>query len=224
MALTYREEFIRFMVDSGVLRFGEFTLKSGRRAPYFINTGNYKTGAQLARLAAIMPTACTSTPLGGRAGRPRVQRDPGSPFPPPSRCGKNTASISAIASTARRRRITAEGGLFVGEQLADGERVLIVEDVMTSGKALREILPKLRAAADVKVAGMIISVDRMERGQDSGLSAVQEARREFGVEVYSIVTMADIISAIERGVVGREGVSSRDVRISQDLRRRINFL
>ena len=98
-----------------------------------------------------------------------------------------------------------EGGLFVGKQLCDGEKVIIIEDVMTSGKALRETLPKLNAAAKVEVAGMVISVDRMERGLESGLSAVQEVYKEFGIKVYSIVTMADIIEAIETGVIeGKE--------------------
>ncbi|MDE5666997.1 MAG: orotate phosphoribosyltransferase, partial [Clostridia bacterium] len=95
-----------------------------------------------------------------------------------------------------------EGGLFVGKQLENGEKVIIIEDVMTSGKALRELLPKLKAAANVEIAGMVISVDRMERGLESELSAVQEVYKEFGVKVYSIVTMADIISAIEEGIIG----------------------
>ncbi len=90
----------------------------------------------------------------------------------------------------------------MGKQLADGEKVIIIEDVMTSGKALREMLPKLKAAANVEIAGMVISVDRMERGLESSLSAVQEVYKEFGVKVYSIVTMADIIEAIETGVIG----------------------
>ena len=98
-----------------------------------------------------------------------------------------------------------EGGLFVGKQLEDGERVILIEDVMTSGKALREMLPKLKQTANVEIAGMVISVDRMERGLESSLSAVQEVYKEFGVKVYSIVTMADIISAIEDGVIeGKE--------------------
>lgn len=176
-----------------------------RRAPYFINTGNYKTGAQLARLGGYYADCVHEHGLSADV------------LVGPAYKGIPLAVSAAVALwekygvdirycfDRKEAKDHGEGGLFVGEQLADGERVLIVEDVMTSGKALREILPKLRAAADVKVAGMIISVDRMERGQDSGLSAVQEARREFGVEVYSIVTMADIISAIERGVVdGKE--------------------
>ena len=205
MALTYREEFIRFMVDSGVLKFGEFTLKSGRKAPYFINTGNYKTGAQLARLggyyaACIQENGLTADTLVGPAYK-----------------GIPLAVTTAVALfekygvdmnycfDRKEAKDHGEGGLFVGKQLADGERVILIEDVMTSGKALREMLPKLQAAADVRVEGMVISVDRMEKGQDGGLSAVQEAYREFGVKVYSIVTMTDIIAAIEKGIVeGKE--------------------
>ncbi|MGN1235016.1 MAG: phosphoribosyltransferase family protein, partial [Christensenellaceae bacterium] len=98
-----------------------------------------------------------------------------------------------------------EGGLFVGKTLTDGERVILIEDVMTSGKALREMLPKLEAAAKTEIVGMIISVDRMEKGLQSERSAVQEVYEEFGVKVYSIVTMADIIHAIADGVIeGKE--------------------
>lgn len=98
-----------------------------------------------------------------------------------------------------------EGGLFVGKQLKDGEKVILVEDVMTSGKALREMLPKLEAAAKVNVTGMVISVDRQEKALNSDLSAVQEAYKEFGIKVSSIVTMEDIISAIEEGIIeGRQ--------------------
>ena len=102
-----------------------------------------------------------------------------------------------------------EGGLFVGKQLVDGEKVIIIEDVMTSGKALREILPKLEAAAKVQVVGMVISVDRQEKALNSDLSAVSEAKKEFDIDVYSVVTMNDIIAAIEDGVVdGKEHLAA----------------
>ena len=98
-----------------------------------------------------------------------------------------------------------EGGMFVGRTLQDGDKVVIIEDVMTSGKALREVMPKLTGAAKVDVTGMIITVDRMEKALDSDLSAVQDAYKTFGVKVYSIVTIDDIIKAIEDGVVeGKE--------------------
>ena len=98
-----------------------------------------------------------------------------------------------------------EGGCIVGKQLGDGERVAIIEDVMTSGKALREVMPKLKETANVDVAAMIIQVDRMEKGLNGDKSAVQEVSGEFGVNIYPIVNMNDIIEAIEDGVVpGRE--------------------
>ncbi len=200
--MTYKQQFIKFMVDNGVLKFGEFTLKSGRKAPYFINTGNYKSGSQLAKLGeyyahCIVENGIKADTLVGPAYK-----------------GIPLAVTTAVALSERhgidlnycfdRKEVKdhGEGGLFVGKQLQDGEKVIIIEDVMTSGKALREMLPKLAEAAKVEIAGMVISVDRMERGLESSLSAVQEVYKEFGVKVYSIVTMADIISAIEDGIIG----------------------
>ncbi len=203
--MNYKQRFIKFMVENGVLKFGEFTLKSGRKAPYFINTGNYKSGAQLKKLGeyyaqCIVDNGLSADTLVGPAYK-------GIPL-------AVTAAVSLYSNhnidvnycfDRKEVKDHGEGGLFVGKQLSDGERVIIIEDVMTSGKALRETLPKLRATANVEVAGMVISVDRMERGLESSLSAVQEVYKEFGVKVYSIVTMADIIAAIEDGVIeGRE--------------------
>ena len=203
--MTYKQQFIKFMVDNGVLRFGEFTLKSGRKAPYFINTGNYKTGSQLARLgkyyaACIKENGLEADTLVGPAYK-------GIPLAVTTAVSLANDYSTDLNYCFDRKEVKdhGEGGLFVGKQLEDGERVIIIEDVMTSGKALREMLPKLKAAADVKVAGMIISVDRMEKGLDSNLSAVQEVYNEFGVKVYSIVTMNDIIEAIEEGIIeGKE--------------------
>ena len=205
MSLTYKEEFIKFMVENGVLRFGEFTLKSGRKAPYFINTGNYKTGKQLAKLGEYYATCIVENGLDAET------------LVGPAYKGIPLSVTTAIALFNKyekelnycfdRKEVKdhGEGGLFVGQQLKDGEKVIIIEDVMTSGKALREILPKLQAAANVEVVGMIISVDRMEKALNSELSAVKEAKKEFGIDVYSVVTMTDIISAIENGVIdGKE--------------------
>jgi orotate phosphoribosyltransferase len=205
MELTYKQKFIQFMVKNGVLKFGEFTLKSGRKAPYFINTGNYKTGAQLAKLGEYYAECIMNNHL---------QADT---LVGPAYKGIPLAVTTAVALYEKfgqdlnycfdRKEVKdhGEGGLFVGKQLVDGERVILIEDVMTSGKALREMLPKLQQAANVKIEGMVISVDRMEKGLESSLSAVQEVDKEFGVKVYSIVTMADIIEAIESGVIeGKE--------------------
>ncbi len=209
MELTYKQQFIRFMVENGVLKFGEFTLKSGRKAPYFINTGNYKTGSQLARLGDYYASCIREN---------GVEADT---LVGPAYKGIPLAVTTAVALANNygvdmnycfdRKEVKdhGEGGLFVGKQLVDGERVILIEDVMTSGKALREMLPKLFQQAKVEIAGMIISVDRMERGLESSLSAVQEVYKEFGVKVYSIVTMADIIDAIEQGVIeGKEYLSA----------------
>lgn len=201
MQLTYKQQFIKFMVENGVLRFGEFTLKSGRIAPYFINTGNYRTGSQLARLGkyyanCIHENRLTADTLVGPAYK-------GIPLAVTTAISLAEDYNCDLNYCFDRKEVKdhGEGGLFVGKQLTDGEKVIIIEDVMTSGKALREMLPKLQAAAKVEIAGMVISVDRMEKGLESDLSAVQEVYREFGVKVYSIVTMADIIEAIESGVI-----------------------
>lgn len=205
MELNYKQRFIKFMVENGVLTFGEFTLKSGRKAPYFINTGNYKTGAQLARLGEYYAECIVDNGIDGET------------LVGPAYKGIPLAVTTAVALWNNhgkdlnycfdRKEVKdhGEGGLFVGKQLKDGEKVILVEDVMTSGKALKEMLPKLEAAAKVNVTGMVISVDRQEKALNSDLSAVQEAYKEFGIKVYSIVTMEDIISAIEEGIIeGRQ--------------------
>lgn len=199
--MTYKEEFIKFMVDCGVLTFGSFTLKSGRIAPYFINTGNYKTGKQLAQLgkyyaACIKDNSIEAETLFGPAYK-------GVPL-----------AVSAAVALANDHDIEVnycfdrkevkdhgEGGMFVGKKLENGEKVVIIEDVMTSGKALDEVYPKLKGAADVDITGMVITVDRMEKALQSDNSAVQEAYSKYGVRVYAIVTMDDIIKAIKDGII-----------------------
>lgn len=197
--MTYKEEFIRFMTECGVLTFGDFTLKSGRKAPYFINTGNYQTGRQLQKLgsyyaACIHEHGLTPQVLFGPAYK-------GIPLAASAACAMWSDYRTEVGFAYDRKEVKdhGEGGLIVGAKLEPGTKVVLTEDVMTSGKALREVLPKLRAA-DVEIQGMIISVDRRERGLNSSRSAVDEVREELGVEVYSIVTVEDIIAALESGV------------------------
>jgi orotate phosphoribosyltransferase len=203
--VAYKQEFIQFMVENGVLRFGEFTLKSGRKAPYFINTGNYKTGKQLAKLGEYYASCIVNNGLQAETlVGPAYKGIPLSVATAVALYGKYGQDVN-YCFDRKEVKDHGEGGLFVGKQLADGEKVIIIEDVMTSGKALREILPKLQAAANVEVVGMVISVDRMEKALNSDLSAVKEAKQEFGIDVYSVVTMNDIIEAIETGVIdGKE--------------------
>ena len=205
--MSYKKDFIRFLSECGVLKFGTFTLKSGTVAPYFLNAGEYKTGAQIKRLGEFY-AACI-----------RENNIPVQTLFGPAYKGIPLALSAAVALYEKygadvnfcfdRKEVKdhGEGGMFVGKQLQDGEQVVIVEDVMTSGKALKEVLPKLRGAAKVDVTGMVITVDRMEKALNSEQSAVQQAYAEEGVKVYSIVTIEDIIEALEEGVIeGKEHV------------------
>ena len=199
--MTYKENFIKFMVECGVLTFGDFTLKSGRKAPYFINTGNYKTGAQLARLGefyaeCINENGIDVETLFGPAYK-------GIPLAVSASVALYNKYGKEVSYCFDRKEVKdhGEGGMFVGKSLSDGEKVVIIEDVMTSGKALHEVMPKLTSAAKVNVTGMVITVDRMEKALDSELSAVEQAYKDFGVKVYSIVNINDIIDAIKNGVV-----------------------
>ncbi len=199
--MTYKEEFIQFMAECGVLTFGDFTLKSGRKAPYFINTGNYKTGKQLCRLgeyyaACMQENGMSADVLFGPAYK-------GIPLAAAASIAlwKNHGIDVGYAYDRKEVKDHGEGGMIVGSKLEDGTKVVLIEDVMTSGKALREVYPKLKSVADVNVTGMVITVDRQEKGLQSEQSAVQEVKAEFGIDVHAIVTMSDIIAAIENGIV-----------------------
>ena len=203
--MSYKNDFIKFMTECGVLTFGDFTLKSGRKAPYFVNTGNYKTGKQLAKLGefyaeCIKDHGISPDTLFGPAYK-------GIPLAVSAAVALYNKFGKEVSYCFDRKEVKdhGEGGMFVGKKLADGEKVVIIEDVMTSGKALREVMPKLKDTANVNVTGMVITVDRMEKALDSELSAVEQAYKDFGVKVYSIVNINDIIDAIRNGVVqGKE--------------------
>ena len=207
--MTYKQQFIQFLAECGVLKFGTFKLKSGRIAPYFLNSGEYKTGAQLKKLGEFYADCMPENGLQAYT------------LFGPAYKGVPLALSAALALYEKygqnvnfcfdRKEVKdhGEGGMFVGKQPEDGEKIVVIEDVMTSGKALREVLPKLQGAAKVNVAGMVITVDRMEKGLGSERSAVQEAYLEHGVKVYSIVNILDILQAIEEGVIeGKEHVSA----------------
>ena len=205
--MNYKEQFIRFLAECGVLKFGTFKLKSERIAPYFLNAGEYKTGAQIKRLGefyadCIVNSGVQADVLFGPAykGIPLAISASVALY---EKYGKNVG----FCFDRKEVKDHGEGGMFVGTQPKDGGKVVIIEDVMTSGKALKEVLPKLRGAAKVDVAGMIITVHRMEKALDSDRSAVPQAYAEEGVKVYSIVTIQDIIAALGAGIIdGREHV------------------
>ncbi len=202
--MNYKESFIKFMVESGVLTFGDFTLKSGRKAPYFVNTGNYNTGAQLARLGEYYAQCIKEN---------NVQAD--TLFGPAYK-GIPLATACSIALfnkyeidvnyafDRKEAKDHGEGGVIVGRKMKDGEKIAIIEDVITAGTAIRTVLPLLKEQADVDITALIISVDRMEKGKGE-LSAVQEVKKDFGINVYSIVTTEDIIDAIKNNIIpGKE--------------------
>ena len=205
---SYKKEFIEFMVESDVLKFGDFTLKSGRKSPFFMNAGAYVTGTQLMKLGEYYAKAIHETygddfdVLFG----PAYKGIPLSVSACTALYNKHGVDVN-YCFDRKEVKDHGEGGMFVGKTLEDGEKVVIIEDVMTSGKALREVLPKLQSAAKIDIEGMIITVDRMEKGLTSDKSAVQEVYDEFGVKVYSIVTINDIIDALENDVIpGKEYV------------------
>lgn len=198
--LSYKQRFIKFMVENEVLLFGEFTLKSGRKAPYFMNAGKYRTGSQIAQLGEYYAECYLEHKLDVKTLVGPAYKGIPLAVATAIALAKNHGVDVGFCFDRKEVKDHGEGGLFVGQQLHAGDKVAIIEDVMTSGKALREILPKIEAEADVDVEAMIISVDRQEKGMGEK-SAVQEAYDNFGVKVYSIVTVQDIVEAIEEGVI-----------------------
>ncbi|MDR0817500.1 MAG: orotate phosphoribosyltransferase [Clostridiales Family XIII bacterium] len=197
--MSYKSDFTKFLLDAGALRFGDFTLKSGRKSPYFINTGAFDTGAKMDRLGGYY-AACIMDYI----GEGLIPEDIGTVFGPAYKgIPLAVATASALAReynvdtgyTFNRKEAKdhGEGGSFVGRPVNDGDRIVIVDDVITAGTAVREIVPVLRAAAKVEISGLIISVDRMEKGPGGELTAVREAERELGIRVLSIITVKEIL-------------------------------
>ena len=199
--MSYKEDFVKFMVRSGVLLFGDFTTKSGRKTPYFVNTGNYKTGAQAAALGEYYARNIQEN-VEGRIDALFGPAYKGIPLAVAAGISMYRLFDRDINYCFNRKEVKdhGEGGTMVGYKLRDGDRVLIVEDVITAGTAIRETLPVLREAADIEIAGMVISVDRMERGRGEK-TAIQEIREEFGIVVHPIVTVEEIISLLHNNPV-----------------------
>jgi orotate phosphoribosyltransferase len=189
----YKQEFIAFMVRCGVLIFGDFVTKSGRRTPYFINTGNYRTGSQMEELGGFYAEAIRSA-YGDRFD---VLFGPAYKGIPLCVCAATSlfrkfGQDVGFCFNRKETKDHGEGGSLVGAELSAGQRVLIIEDVTTAGTSIRETVPILRRAADVRLAGLIVSVDRMEKGP-SGAAALVEVGREFNMPVTAIVTMAEVV-------------------------------
>lgn len=188
-----KKEFIEFMMSADVLRFGSFVTKSGRNTPYFVNTGNYKTGEQIAKLGSFYAKLVKET----------IGEDFDCMFGPAYK-GIPLATTTAAALyndykidkpyffNRKEEKDHGEGGSLVGYKPQDGDRVIVIEDVITAGTAVRETMPILKGAADVSVDHMFISVNRCEYGQNPEKNTVMEVMDEFGIKVHSIVTVRDI--------------------------------
>ena len=189
----YKKEFIEFMIDCNVLKFGDFTTKSGRKTPFFVNTGFYRTGSQLRKLGSYYAQAIHDKfgldfdVLFGPAYK-------GIPLSVAASMAVSEDYNKEIRYCSNRKEVKDHGdkGILLGSPLADGDRVVIIEDVTTAGTSIRETMPIVKAQGAVDVLGLVVSVDRMERGQGDK-SALVEIGEEFGLETTAIVTMAEVV-------------------------------
>ena len=193
-----KQEFTDFMAEAGVLTFGDFITKSGRKTPYFVNTGNYKTGKHISILGdyyadRIIQSGEWFDALFGPAykGITLAAAAAGSLY-------RNYSLDIPFFFNRKEAKDHGEGGSLIGYTPKNGDRIAIVEDVVTAGTAVRESLDLLRGAADVTVAALFVSVDRMERGTGER-SALQELTQAYGINVYPIITVRDIIETLPEG-------------------------
>ena len=189
----YKQEFIEFMIDCNVLKFGDFVTKSGRKTPFFVNTGFYRTGGQLKRLGEYYAQAIYSSlgldfdVLFGPAYK-------GIPLSVAATMAISDKYGKDIKYCSNRKEIKDHGdkGILLGSPISDGDRVVIIEDVTTAGTSIQETLPIIKAQGDVSVLGLVVSVDRMERGQGEK-SALDEIEEKYGLKTTAIVTMAEVV-------------------------------
>lgn len=193
----YKQEFIEFMVDSQVLKFGDFTLKSGRKSPFFMNAGAYVTGAQLRRLGEYYAKAIHDhygldfDVLFGPAYK-------GIPLAVATTMAISELYGEEIRYCSNRKEVKDHGdtGILLGSKLKDGDKVVIIEDVTTSGKSIEETFPILQAQADVEIKGLIVSLNRMERGLTGTKSALEEIKEKYGFDANAIVSMEDVVTCL----------------------------
>ena len=189
----YKEEFIQFMVESKVLKFGDFTLKSGRKSPFFMNAGAYVTGSQLSRLGQYY----------ARAIHAHYGEDFDVLFGPAYKgIPLSVATVIAFSqlygkdikycSNRKEAKDHGDAGILLGSPIKDGDRVVIIEDVTTSGKSIEETFPIIKAQGNVEIKGLIVSLNRMERGKGNK-SALEEIKDLYGFEANAIVSMGDVV-------------------------------
>ena len=194
----YKQDFITFMTDCNVLQFGDFTLKSGRKSPFFMNAGLYVTGSQLSKLGEFYAQAIHENfgddfdVLFGPAYK-------GIPLSVATCMAYSRLYGKEIRYCSNRKEIKDHGdaGIMLGSPLKDGDRVVIIEDVTTSGKSIQETFPIITSQADIKIIGMMVSLNRLEHGLNSSdKTALDELQEQYGFPAKSIVTMADVIEML----------------------------
>ena len=195
---AYKQEFIEFMVESDVLKFGEFTLKSGRKSPFFMNAGAYVTGSQLKKLGQYYAKAIHDTygddfdVLFGPAYK-------GIPLGVVTAFAYSDLYGKAVRYSSDRKEEKDHGadkGSFLGSKLKDGDRVIMIEDVTTSGKSMEETVPKVKGAADVTIVGLMVSLNRMEVGKGGEKCALDEIKDLYGFDTAAIVTMEEVVECL----------------------------
>ncbi len=190
----YKQEFIEFMVDSQVLKFGEFTLKSGRKSPFFMNAGAYVTGSQLRKLGEYYAKAIHDAygddfdVLFGPAYK-------GIPLSVATTMAYSELYGKDIRYCSNRKEVKDHGdvGILLGSKLKDGDKVVIIEDVTTSGKSIEETFPILKEQADVEIVGLMVSLNRCEKGLGGKVGALQEVSETYGFATGAIVSMKEVV-------------------------------
>ena len=194
---AYKKEFIEFMVESEVLKFGDFTLKSGRKSPFFMNAGAYVTGSQLSRLGEYYAKAIHDhygtdfDVLFGPAYK-------GIPLSVATTIAFSRLYGKEIRYCSNRKEVKDHGdtGILLGSKTKDGDRVVIIEDVTTSGKSIQETFPIIQAQGDVTILGLMVSLNRMEKGLETDKCALDEIREKYGFPANAIVSMADVVECL----------------------------
>ena len=194
---AYKQEFIEFMVDSNVLKFGEFTLKSGRKSPFFMNAGAYVTGSQLKKLGEYYAKAIHDKygddfdVLFGPAYK-------GIPLSVATTIAFSRLYGKEIRYCSNRKEVKDHGdtGILLGSKIKDGDRVVIIEDVTTSGKSIQETFPIIQAQGDVTILGLMVSLNRMEIGKGGEKCALDEVKELYGFDTAAIVDMEEVVECL----------------------------
>ena len=214
----YKQEFIEFMVESQVLKFGEFTLKSGRKSPFFMNAGAYVTGSQLKKLGEYYAKAIHSTygddfdVLFGTAYK-------GIPISLVTAIAYSELYGKEIRYCSDRKEEKDHGadkGSFLGSKLQDGDRVVMIEDVTTSGKSMEETVPKVKGAANVEIVGLMVSLNRMEVGLGGEKSALEEIKETYGFDANAIVSMEEVVEYLYNKEVDGKVVIDDEIKAAID--------